>query len=69
MTLKTAEYVMNISLLSSMLLSWIINALWFNILASIVITASLLNYFIIWQIARIIRTPHVSERLFVVIAS
>ncbi|WP_349551209.1 hypothetical protein [Leuconostoc pseudomesenteroides] len=49
MTLKTAEYIMNISLLSSMLLSWIINALWFNILASIVITASLLNYFIIYK--------------------
>ncbi|MDV3546565.1 hypothetical protein [Leuconostoc falkenbergense] len=49
MTLKTAEYVMNISLLSSMLLSWIINALWFNVLASIVIAASLLNYFIIYK--------------------
>lgn len=48
MTLKTAEYVMNISLLSSMLVSWIINALWFNILASIIITTSLLNYFIIY---------------------
>lgn len=49
MTLKTAEYIMNISLLSSMPLSWIINALWFNILASIVITTSLLNYFIIYK--------------------
>lgn len=49
MTLKVAEYIMNISLLSSMLLSWIINALWFNILASIIITTSLLNYFIIYK--------------------
>lgn len=49
MTLKTAEYIMNISLLSSILLSWIINALWFNILASIIITTSLLNYFIIYK--------------------
>ena len=49
MTLKTGEFVMIISLLSSMLLSWMINAVWFNILASIVITASLLNYFIIYK--------------------
>ncbi|MBD9366056.1 hypothetical protein IAP91_11605 [Leuconostoc mesenteroides] len=47
MKLRTAKYFVVTSILGGILLSLIIEEQWFKILATIIITASLLNYYFV----------------------
>ena len=49
MKLKTAEYIMQTSVLGGILLTLIIDTLWFKILLSVVMVASFINYRIVYN--------------------
>ena len=49
MKLKTAEYIMQTSVLGGILLTLIIDSLWFKILLSIIVTAAFVNYRIVYN--------------------